>query len=53
MQPINLAPRLLTDAGKGDPWVVAGDGEAEILQVYDPPGMGEAGVAHGHPRGPR
>jgi hypothetical protein len=32
---------------------VAGDGQSEILQVFDPPGVGEAGVAHGHPRGPR
>jgi hypothetical protein len=32
---------------------IAGDGQAEILQVYDPPGAGQEGVAHGHPRGPR
>jgi len=32
---------------------VAGDGQAEILQVFDPPGAGEPGVAHGQPRGPR
>lgn len=26
---------------------IAGDGEGEILQVFDPPGAGEPGLAHG------